>query len=108
MKKKLMSALAACGVLAVPAFAPAQQAPHDATTHAATMLCRPATEKEHPTAMLMDGKTPIVCKPMNAAMMMMNGKGGPDISKAQTPAEVDAAWRAYITSMITVAGDAGG
>ncbi|MEO7040479.1 MAG: hypothetical protein ABI186_10665 [Candidatus Elarobacter sp.] len=120
MKKNLISALAACAVLAMPAYALADAMPghdamahdamaHDAMAHSsATMLCRSALGKEHPTGMLMDFKsTPIVCKTMNGEMMM-NGKGGPDLSKALTSAQVDAAWRAYVTTMINVSGDGGG
>ena len=110
--KKTISAIAACAVLAMPALALADtpMAGHDAMMAkpaAATMLCRPAAAKEKPTAMMMDGKTAIVCKTMDA-MMMMKGKGGPDLSKALTPDQVDAAWRDYIATMIGVPGGTGG
>lgn len=116
MKKNLISALAACAALAMPAYALADAMPgHDAMSHDAmghamsgTMVCRPAIGKEHPTGMLMDFKsTPIVCKAMNAEAMM-NGKGGPDLSKALTSTQIDAAWRAYVALMITVPGGDGG
>ena len=117
MKTNLISALAACAALAMPAYALADGMPgHDAMAHVAmghamnaTMICRPALGKEHPTGMLMDFKsTPIVCKTMHAEMMM-DGKGGPDISKDLTPAQVDAAWRSYVSAMIAVPeGDGGG
>jgi hypothetical protein len=114
--KHLISAIAACAVLAMPVYASADAMPgHDAMSHhamghanGATMLCRPAIGKEHPTGMLMDFKsTPIVCKAMDAAMIT-NGQGGPDLSKALTSAEIDAAWRAYVAGMITVPGGDGG
>ena len=110
--KKTIAAIAACAALAMPAIAGAEgaMAGHDAMTAkpaAATMLCRPATAKEKPTAMLMDNKTPIVCKTMDAAMMM-KGKGGPNLSAALTAEQVDAAWREYLAGMLGVPGGGGG
>jgi hypothetical protein len=115
VKKSLISAAFACAALAMPGLALADDAMggHDAMSAKppatmATMLCRPAAAGEKPTAMMMgDKKTAIVCKPMNPAMMMKKGSG-PDLSKALTTEQVDAAWRAYIQSVILVPGGTGG
>ncbi len=111
--KSLISAVAACAVLAMPALALADTMGHDAmpasamSTHG-TMICRAATEKEKPSAMMMGAtQTPIVCKKMQPDMMM-KGHAGPDLSKALTPEQVDAAWRAWVVQMISVPGNGGG
>ena len=111
--KSLISAVAACAVLAMPALALADTMGHDAmsagaaSTHG-TMICRAATEKEKPSAMMMGAsQTPLVCKKMQPDMMI-KGKGGPDLSKALTPEQVDAAWRAWIVQMVSVPGNGGG
>lgn len=114
MKNRLISAVAACAVLAMPALALADTMGHDAMAgsamgaHAATMMCRVATDKEKPSAMMMGAtQTPIVCKKMQPDMML-KGKGGPDLSKALSAEQVDAAWRAWIVQMISVPGNGGG
>jgi hypothetical protein len=39
--------------------------------------------------------------------MMTNGVGGPDLSKALSADQVDAAWRIYINSIFVVPGGGG-
>src|ERR1700682_6115281 len=113
MKKSLISAVAACAVLAMPALALADAMGHDAMAGStagahATMMCRQATEKEKPSAMMMGAtQTPLVWKKIQPDMMR-KGKGGPDLSKALTAEQVDAAWRAWIVQMISVPGNGGG
>lgn len=115
MKKSLLSAAFACAALAMPGLALADDAMggHDsmmAKTPAkmATMVCRPAAPGEKPSAMMMgDTKTAIVCKTMKPEMMMKKG-GGPDLSKALSAEQVDAAWRAYIQAAIMIPGGTGG
>jgi hypothetical protein len=113
MKKSLISAAFACAALAMPGFALADDAMggHDAMkapAKMATMICRPAAAGEKPTAMMAgSSKTGIVCKTMNPEAMMKKGSG-PDLSKALSAEQVDAAWRAYIQSMVTIPGGTGG
>ncbi|MEA2688471.1 MAG: hypothetical protein QOJ39_1931 [Candidatus Eremiobacteraeota bacterium] len=115
MTKNLVSAAFACAALAMPGLALADDAMggHDAMAakapaKMATMVCRPAAAGEKPTAMMMgDAKTAIVCKTMNPAMMMKKGSG-PDLSKALTAEQADAAWRSYIESAIMIPGGTGG
>jgi hypothetical protein len=116
MKKSLISAAFACAALAMPGLALADDAMggHDAMNKAsmapakmATMICRAASSGEKPTAMMAGSKTGIVCKTMNPEAMMKKG-GGPDLSKALSAEQVDAAWRAYIQSMVTIPGGTGG
>ncbi|MDB5070788.1 MAG: hypothetical protein JWM87_1899 [Candidatus Eremiobacteraeota bacterium] len=109
MKKSLISAAFACAALAMPGLALADDAMSaKAPAKMATMVCRPAAAGEKPSAMMMgDAKTAIVCKTMKPEMMMKKG-GGPDLSKALTAEQVDAAWRAYIQSAIMIPGGTGG
>ena len=109
MKKMMISAAFACATLAMPAFAMADDAmkSHDAMMAgppAAMMICRPATAKETPSAMTMGTKTPLTCKSVPAAVV----KKGPDLSRALSAEQVNAAWRAFVESMIQVGGDGGG
>jgi hypothetical protein len=105
MKKMLISAAFACAAFAMPALVMADDAmkAHDAMAGPSatmTMLCRPATTKETPTAMTTGTKTPLICKTVTPAMM----KKGPDLSHALTPEQVDAAWRKFTESMMIVTG----
>jgi len=102
-------AVAACAALFPAAAAAADESPgpmpHGAAM-AATMMCRPAAQGERANAMMMGAtKTELVCKAMPAAAQMMHG---PDLSKALTVQQVDAAWRAYVESMMSVTGGGGG
>ena len=105
MTKTTMCAAFACAAFAMPVFASADDAvkAHDAMagpSAAATMLCRPATAKETPSAMTVGTNKPLICKTVPAAMM----KKGPDLPHALTAEQVDAAWRTFAESMMIVTG----
>ncbi len=109
MKKMLMSAVFACAALAMPGFALAEDAmqghdamkAHDAVAASqAMMIYRPATAQETPTAMTTNTKTALVCKTVSHDIM----KKGPDLSKALTPEQVDAAWRKFFDAAMIVTG----
>jgi len=116
MMKSLVSAAFACAALAMPGLALADDAMggHGAMKGhepMATMMCRPAAAGEKPTAMMTGvSQTGIVCKAMDPAKMakMMKKGGGPDLSHALSADQVDAAWRAYVQSMLMVPGGTGG
>jgi hypothetical protein len=113
MKKLMFSAALACATLAIPGLALAEDAmSHDSMSHGAmahamtaTMICRPAAANEKPTAMM--AKTGLVCKTIHPESMMKKG-GGPDLSHALSADQVDAAWRAFVSSMIVVPSTGGG
>jgi hypothetical protein len=116
MKKLMFSAALACASFAMPGLALADDAmSHDAMmshgamghTNAATMICRPASANEKPTAMMVGANTGIVCKTIHPEMMAKKGSG-PDLSHALSADQVDAAWRAYVNSMIVVPPTGGG
>jgi hypothetical protein len=112
MNKSLISAIAACTALAIPAAAMSQAAsvPPSPSSSAmnATMMCRPAMPNEKPSAILMgvSPRTAIVCKSMPSDVMTKD-KSGPDLSKALSADQVDAAWRSYINSIFVVPGGGG-
>ncbi len=102
--KRVLVAAAVAMALAGPAAVSAQTPPataKDTTTKAAssmaTMVCRPAAASEKPTAMMMGSNTPIVCKQIPAVMKDGKFAGGPDLSKALTPEQANAAWQAWVT-----------
>lgn len=112
----LKRAAFAAAILTVPIAAAAQTnggAMHDAMHGAmgghmasATMLCRPATAKEHGNAMMMDSHALMVCKSLPAAGAATMG---PDLSsKALTPAQVDAAWHKWLDAQLAVPAVGGG
>jgi hypothetical protein len=110
MKKSLLSAAFACAALAMPGLALAD----DTMSHGAmapkmaTMICRPAAAGEKPTAMMMGTeKTGMVCKPLAMDKMMKKGSG-PNLSHALTAEQVDAAWRDFIQSAVSIPGGTGG
>ena len=115
MKKSFLVAAFACAALAMPGLALAEDAmngnamSHDAMASGkmATMVCRPAAEGEKPTAMMANGKTGLVCKTMNPAMMMKKGSG-PNLSHALSADQVDAAWRAFVQQAVMIPGGTGG
>ena len=95
MKKILLAAAATVVMFAAPALA--SDAMKDAMAKSAaeaTMLCRPATKGEKPTAMM--GAKGIVCKDVKMTPHM-----GPD-TKGMTQAQADAAWRAWLEQMLNV------
>jgi hypothetical protein len=111
MKKSLLSAAFACAALAMPGLALADDAMtgHDAMAapKMATMVCRPAAAGEKPSAMMMGGKTGLVCKPVAMEKMMKKG-AGPDLSHALSADQVDAAWRQFIQQAVAIPGGTGG
>ena len=95
MNKSLLAAAAAVVILGAPVYALGQMmktSPLDAT-----MMCRPATSKEKPQAMM--GSKGMVCKSM-AKMAMPNTKG---MSKAAT----DKAWMDWINGAMLIPADLG-
>jgi hypothetical protein len=114
MKKMLVSVALACTALALPGFALADDAmkAHGAMPGAmTTMLCRPAMAEDKTTQMLTmtaDKKAvKVVCMTMTPAMHE-KAKHGPDLSKALSADQVDAAWRAFLNSMMVVPATGGG
>jgi hypothetical protein len=102
MKKFVLGAfVASLAVLAVPAYASPDMAMD------ATMICRPATAKEKPMAMM--GTKGMVCKTMDTKMMM-SPTMGPKVAGMDS-AKTDAAWRAWVQQMLVIqsaTGTAGG
>jgi hypothetical protein len=108
MKITLIAATVAAAV-AVPAWGMAADPMAKGVRAAmapATMVCRPTQSGEQPNAMLMAGKQALVCKSV-VAMMKDNKPAGPDLSKALTPEQIDAAWRTWATAMMQVGGGGG-
>jgi hypothetical protein len=98
MKRLIYAAAAAAALIAaVPALAKTDKAME------AQWMCRPAMTAEKPTAMM--GDKGITCKSMDK--MMASAKKGPDI-KGMSAAQVDAAWRAWLTQQVIVNATAGG
>ncbi|MDB5094162.1 MAG: hypothetical protein JWO85_2263 [Candidatus Eremiobacteraeota bacterium] len=79
---------------AAPAMAPSAMAPMKPPSNGATMLCRPATQGEKPTAMM--GSTGIVCKTMDK--MMQNGM----MMVPNTKSAADGAWQGWLTQALLV------
>jgi hypothetical protein len=79
------------------AMAPAStgaMAPMKPPSNGATMLCRPATQGEKPTAMM--GSTGIVCKTMDK--MMQNGM----MMVPNTKSAADGAWQGWLTQALLI------
>jgi len=113
VKKTMMASALACAVLAVPGLALADDtSSHDAMAKSpmtATMLCRPAMANERGTAMMMANKTALVCKTVDPAMMAaMKKKAGLDAPGALSAEQADAAWRAFVESVVTIPAAPGG
>ena len=109
MKKHL---LALAGLVAVagapfPAFAAdSMMAGHAMAGPAmATMVCREAKTAEKPNAMM--AKTGLICKAIPATAMA-HGEVGPDLSKALTSQQIEAAWKAYLEKQFSVPAPTGG
>jgi hypothetical protein len=103
MKSPLAALAIGAALLAIPAATRADDqamAPMKPAAMDATMLCRPATATEKPTAMM--GTQGIVCKSMDKMMkdgMMMV----PDTKSAS-----DKAWRTWLDSALLIPVSAGG
>jgi hypothetical protein len=114
MKNVLVSAALACTALVIPSLALADDAmkAHGAMAGSmTTMLCRPAMAEDKTTqtmTMTTDKKqVKVVCLTTTPAMHE-KGKHGPDVSKAWSADQVDAAWRAFLESMLVVPVTGGG
>jgi hypothetical protein len=79
---------------AAPAMAPSAMAPMKPPSNGATMLCRPATQGEKPTAMM--GSSGIVCKTMDK--MMQNGM----MMVPNTKSAADGAWQGWLTQALLI------
>jgi hypothetical protein len=90
MKKTVLGVAAAIVLLAVPALAK-----HNSAMDAKWM-CRPAMSGEKPTAMM--GSSGIVCKNMPA----MTSSMGPKMTTGMTAAQMDAAWRAWLSEQMMI------
>ena len=111
MTNKLKLAAVAFALLAAPravaADSPAGSTPASSTVAMATMLCRPAAAGERAVATTMNANTALACKQVDA--MMRNGQVvGPDLSRALTVDQVDAAWRDYYLKAFVVPVTGGG
>jgi hypothetical protein len=109
--KTMLGALLAAAALGMPPIASAQaMAGHDAMAGGhmapATMICRPATGKEHGNAMMAQSRQMMMCKPL--APSTAEGKTGPDIAKALTPAQVNAAWQQWVNVQFDIPATGGG
>jgi hypothetical protein len=63
-------------------------------------VCRSAGAGEKANAMMMAGQKGLVCKSLENEMAAP--KMGPDLSKALTPAQTDAAWQKWLNSIIVI------
>ena len=125
MRKLFTVAALACAAFAIPAITAAQSpAPAPTGTSGttgttgttgrtgttmssptmATMVCRNAMSGEKPHAMMVNGKTGLVCKPLTPEMMAMRPQApaGPNTSGTLDPAQQDAAWQTYLQSIFIV------
>jgi hypothetical protein len=95
LKNPILSGALIAGVLLIPNLASAQTSstPANGTAPAMTtmMMCRTAATGETASAEMIATKAKLVCSTVDL-------NGGPDISKAKTAEEVNAAWRAYMAS----------
>jgi len=113
MNSSLAALLVGAALLAIPGAALAQSttapaaapgamapattgamAPMKPPSNSATMLCRPATQGEKPTAMM--GSTGIVCKTMDK--MMQNGM----MMVPNTKSAADGAWQGWLTQALLI------
>lgn len=106
MKLPLMAFAIGAALLAIPAasladtaMAPAM-APMKPTATDATMLCRAATAKEKPTAMM--GDQGLVCKSLDK--MMKNGM----MMIPDTKTDADKTWKSWLEQALTVPSAIGG
>lgn len=111
MKNLLKVALAAVAIGLLPGAAFAEDAMKGDHMKMApamgTMICRVAASGEKGNAMMMAGQKPLMCK--TVAAMMHDGKiSGPDLSKALTTEQVNAAWQAWISAKFSVPATPGG
>lgn len=117
MKITMAGAVLAAAIFALPGAALAQtMSPEHGTMagehgtmtsgHMAAMICRPAAGTEHGNAMMTGSRQMLMCKTL--APGMAEGKAGPDISKALSPAEVNAAWQRWVNAQFEIPATGGG
>lgn len=102
MYRTISALVVATTLLSVPTIARAAESAASAALEA-TVVCRPATAKEHGNAMMMAGHAMMTCKPI--AFMKPTAKEaefGPDLSKTLTPEQIDAAWRTWVEKQLSV------
>jgi hypothetical protein len=103
MKRTLLGVFAAVAIMGAPALAADDMTKKpNPETMEATMMCRPAMTGEKPTAMM--GTKAVVCKPM---AKMDSAKMGPKTA-GMTPAQADAAWRAWLEQAMMIPAAGGG
>jgi hypothetical protein len=108
---KFFTVACAALLLAAPTVALADDAmkgDHMAMKPAAkAMICREAQAGEKGNAMMAGGHTSLMCK--SVASMMHDGKiVGPDLSKALTTDQVNAAWQAWVSAQFAIPATPGG
>jgi hypothetical protein len=111
MNKQLIAAALVAFGLTASGSALAQQPMSNDAMHAqddmtmrATMFCRPAHTGEK--ANMMAGQNGMVCKPVDE--MKQKANPGPDVSKALSADQVNAAWQQWVRTMIVVPTPGGG
>lgn len=108
---KLLTVALVAALATIPNVALAEGAMHDdhmmPKAMSGMMICRPAASGEKGNAMMMAGHGAMMCKSVKA--MMHDGKiVGPDLSKALTAEQVNAAWQAYLATQFTIPATPGG
>ena len=104
MFRTISTLVVATTLLSVPTIARAAESGAPAALEA-TVVCRPATAKEHGNAMMMAGHAMMMCKPIAFMKPTANGNEpafGPDLSKTLTPEQIDAAWRTWVEKQLSV------
>lgn len=106
MNSRLTALAMGAALLTIPAASLADtaspaMAPMKPAATGATMLCRPATAKEKPTAMM--GSQGIVCKSMDKMM-----KDGMMMVPATSSSDADKAWRAWLDAAMSIPPAVGG
>ena len=110
--KRVLFALSFCALVtgASPAFA-AETNTVSASPNEGVIVCRVAKTGEIANARMMVANTTLICKPIDSHVSVrMIGKVktksvtqmGPVLSAALTPAQMDAAWHAYLNSLFNI------
>jgi hypothetical protein len=80
----------------------------------ATMICRPAQPGESAAAKMIDGGTPLVCRPFAVSMHMNDGSlktigsvtakpmSGPDFSHALTPQQLNDVYNRWVEKALNI------
>lgn len=101
MNRILPSVISATLLLSTPlAVRSAETGSPNASGPKVTMMCRPATKKDtSPNAVVMMGKTPVVCKTVTPAMMHAI-EAGPALTASMTAMQVSEAWKRFIDESV--------